>query len=113
MRQIPDFCATAGWQIENPAMRSRSRRHYIATLLESLRSVSKLSPRGVSGSFPQHTIRLKLLFRMLAMAGHFFSEFAADIFATNENPHLSKETSNMIHGDPYVSWSTRPMAALI
>src|SRR5438445_11461933 len=25
LRQIPDFCATAGWQIENPAMRSRSQ----------------------------------------------------------------------------------------
>jgi len=50
---------------------------------------------------------------MLAMEGHFFSEFAAELFATNENPHLSKETSDIIHGDPYVSCSTRPMAAII
>src|SRR5437016_5739987 len=71
-----------------------AERHYILTLLENLRSVAKLSPRGVSCRFAGHTIRLKLLFRMLAMEGHFFSEFAAELFATNENPHLSKETSD-------------------
>ena len=90
-----------------------AERHYIVTLLESLRSVSKLSPRGVSCGFAGHTIRLKFQFRMLAMKGHFFSEFAAELFAANENPHLSKQTSDIIHGDPYVSCSTRPMAAII
>lgn len=52
-------------------------------------------------------------FRMLAMEGHFFFRFEAELFATNENPHLSKQTSGIIHGDPYVSCSTRPMAAII
>jgi len=68
-------------------MRFEAERHYIVTLLESLRSVSKLSPRGVSCGFAGHTIRLKFQFRMLAMKGHFFSEFAAELFAANENPH--------------------------
>jgi hypothetical protein len=52
-------------------------------------------------------------FRMLAMEGHFFFRFEAELFATNENPRLSKQTSGIIHGDPYVSCSTRPMAAII
>jgi hypothetical protein len=113
LRQIPDFCATADGKSKILQCGLEAERHYIVTLLESLRSVSKLPPRGVSCGFAGHTIDLKFLFRVLAMEGHFFSEFAAELFATNENPHLSKEASDIIHGDPYVSCSTRPMAAII
>jgi len=63
-----------------------AERHYIVTLLQSLRSVPELSACGVFCGFGGHIIGLQVFFRLLAVEGHFFSEFATELFAANENP---------------------------
>ena len=63
-----------------------AERHYVVTLLQSLRSVPELSACGVFCGFGGHIMGLKVFFRLLAVEGHFFSELAAELFAANENP---------------------------